>query len=339
MRFIPLRQSALALLLVACQAAPSCSGSNGGSGGGNANPPIPPAEELAFDQDRAWADLTHLVEDIGRRRIGTDGAQRTREYIRGELAKLGWQLEEDVFQCEPPEGANRKSTVTGTNLIARWPGTVDREVWLASHYDTFDRPKFVGANDAGSSTAVLIELGRQLAREPGVKREGPGVALVWFDGQEPFYPVRWDDDTNSTFGSRHLAQRAANEGFGEKILALVLLDMVGDKNLGLKLEQLSTNWLKQIFRRTASELGMDWAIVGEQEIKDDHRPFLKKGIPAIDLIDFNYPNVSNRYWHTDEDTLDKCSAESLGTVGRLVLAALPRVAAKGMEERGPQAQD
>lgn len=339
MRFIPLRQSALALLLVACQTAPSCSGSNGGSGGGNANPPIPPAEELAFDQDRAWADLTHLVEDIGRRRIGTDGAQRTREYIRGELAKLGWQLEEDVFQCEPPEGANRKSTVTGTNLIARWPGTVDREVWLASHYDTFDRPKFVGANDAGSSTAVLIELGRQLAREPGVKREGPGVALVWFDGEEPFYPVRWDDDTNSTFGSRHLAQRAANEGFGEKILALVLLDMVGDKNLGLKLEQLSTNWLKQIFRRTASELDMDWAIVGEQEIKDDHRPFLKKGIPAIDLIDFNYPNVSNRYWHTDEDTLDKCSAESLGTVGRLVLAALPRVAAKGMEERGPQAQD
>ena len=339
MRFLPLRLSALALLLVACQAAPSCSGSNGGPGGGGANPPIPPAEELAFDQERAWADLTHLVEDIGRRRIGTEGAQRTREYIRGELAKLGWEFEEDIFQCEPPEGANRKGTVTGTNLIARWPGTVDREVWLASHYDTFDRPKFVGANDAGSSTAVLIELGRQLALEPGTKREGPGIALVWFDGEEPFYPVRWDDDTNSTFGSRHLAQRAADEGFDEKILALVLLDMVGDKNLGLKLELLSTNWLKQIFRRTASELDMDWVIVGEQEIKDDHRPFLKKGIPAIDLIDFNYPNVSNRYWHTDEDTLDKCSAESLGIVGRLVLAALPRVAAKGMEERGPQAQD
>ncbi|MCH2102102.1 MAG: M28 family peptidase [Planctomycetes bacterium] len=338
MRFIPLRLIALALLLVACQAAPSCSGSNG-IGGGTPIPPLPPANELTFDQDRAWADLAHLVENIGRRRIGTEGAQLTREYIRGELAKLGWIFEEDIFQCEPPVGANRKGTVTGTNLIARWPGTIDREVWLASHYDTFDRPKFVGANDAGSSTAVLIELGRQLALEPGVKREGPGVSLVWFDGEEPFYPVRWNDETNSTFGSRHLAQRAEDEGFDERILALVLLDMVGDKNLGLKLEQLSTNWLKQIFRRTASELEMDWIIVGEQEIKDDHRPFLRKGIPAIDLIDFNYPNVSNLYWHTDKDTLDKCSAESLGIVGRLVLATLPRVAAKGMELRGPNATE
>ncbi|MAW59441.1 MAG: hypothetical protein CMJ94_01255 [Planctomycetes bacterium] len=331
MRFLSIRLALAALLLVACQAAPSCSGSNGSG----TLPPVPNQNELNFDQDRAWQDLTYLVETIGRRRIGTEGAQRTREYIRAELAKLGWQFEEDVFQCEPPEGANRRGTVTGTNLIARWPGTVERELWIASHYDTFDRPKFVGANDGGSSTAVLIELGRQLAGEAGTPREGPGIALVWFDGEEPFYPVRWDDDTNSTFGSRHLAQRAVDEGFDEQILALVLLDMVGDKDLGLNVEQLSTPWLDQVFRQTATEMGQSSLIVGSREIKDDHRPFLRKGIPAIDLIDFNYPNISNRYWHTDEDTLDKCSPESLGLVGRLVLAALPRVLAKGLELRGP----
>lgn len=329
---VPFRFSLLLMLLVACQAAPSCS--DAGKGG---PAPVPPAATIEFDEQRAWQDLTHLVDDIGRRRIGTAGAQQTREYIRAELAKLGWQFEEDSFEAQPPEGANRRGTVTGTNLIARWPGTIDHEVWLSSHYDTFDRPKFVGANDGGSSTAVLIELGRQLAGEPGVPRQGPGLTLVWFDGEEPFYPVRWDDETNSTFGSRHLAQRAVDEGFADNILCLVLLDMVGDKNLGLDLELQSSRWLKDVFRTTATSMGYDRYIVGEKEIKDDHRAFLAKNIPAIDLIDFRFPDASNRYWHTDEDTLDKCAPESLGVVGRLVLAALPQVTAEGMKRRGPDA--
>lgn len=327
MKLIPLRCSALLLLLVACQSAPSC----GGSGTGPIS--VPAAASISFDQERAWQDLTYLVETIGRRRIGTDGAQRTREYIRAELGKLGWEFEEDVFEAQPPEGANRKGTVTGTNLIARWPGSTGKDLWLASHYDTFDRPKFIGANDGGSSTAVLIELGRQLAGTPGTPRDGAGITLVWFDGEEPFYPVRWDDLTNSTFGSRHLAQRLVDEKKDKDVLALILLDMVGDKNLGLELEEMSTAWLKQVFRSTATQLGYDRYIVGEKEIKDDHRPFLAKRIPAIDLIDFHYDNASNRYWHTSDDTLDKCSADSLGIVGKLVLAALPGVEVAATEDR------
>lgn len=327
MRSAPIRFTLIAATLVACQAAPGC--------GGTANPvePVVPAvESIAFDEDRAWQDLTHLVENIGDRRIGTAGSQRTREYIRAELAKLGWIFEEDSFEATPPEGARRKGTVTGTNLIAHWPGTLEQDLWIASHYDTFDRPKFVGANDAGSSTAVLIELGRQLAGDAGTPREGVGIKLVWFDGEEPFYPQPWDDETNSTFGSRHLAGKLQAEGRTDEVLALILLDMVGDKKLGLELEQQSSPWLKQIYRDVATELGYSKYIVGEKAVKDDHRPFLRVGIPAIDLIDFNYDSVANQFWHTDEDTLDKCSAESLGIVGRLVLASLARVEARGLDQ-------
>jgi len=316
MAFAPLRHGWLLLTLAACQAAPSC-----GSGEPQTGAVIEPAS-IEFDENRAWEDLTYLVETIGRRRIGTEGAQRTREYIRQQLAPLGWQFEEHIFEAQPPAGANRKGTVTGTNFIARWPGTEEKEVWITSHYDTFDRPKFVGANDAGSSTAVLIELGRQWAGQAGTPRTGPGIALVWFDGEEPFYPVRWDDETNSTFGSRALAAKLEEEGRKDEVVALVLLDMVGDAKLGLELEAESTDWMKRVFRSAASQLDYDRYIVGEKEIKDDHRPFLKVGIPAIDLIDFNFDSASNRYWHTADDTLDKCSAESLGIVGRLVLTAL-----------------
>jgi peptidase M28-like protein len=307
----------------------------GACGSKPAAPPADPAQDpqLEFDQDQVWQDLTYLVETIGRRRIDTAGSMQTRQYIREQLEPLGWEFEDDHFEAAPPEGAGRKSTVQGTNLIARWPGTEEREIWLTSHYDTFDRPKFLGANDGGSSTAVLIELGRQLAGKKSADgstvdlRMGPGITLVWFDGEEPFYPVRWDDETNSTFGSRHLAAKLQASGEHERIIALVLLDMVGDKNLGLELEKYSTLWLRNHFRKTARKIGYDRYIAGEQEIKDDHRPFLKVGVDCIDLIDFKYPDSSNKYWHTKDDTLDKCSAESMAKVGRLVLAALPGIAA------------
>ncbi len=275
-----------------------------------------------FDEDRAWKDLEYLVNTIGRRRIGTKGAEQTRAYIREQLAPLGWQFEEQTFEAQPPEGANRKSSITGTNLIATWPGKGEREIWLASHYDTFDKPKFVGANDSGSSTVVLMEIARQIAAMDG-GWQGPPIRMVWFDGEEPFYPVGWDDLRNSTFGSRHMAAQVEADGSKDKIIALVLLDMVGDKNLGLELEKLSTGWLRRHFRDVAAQNGFGRYITGEQEIKDDHRPFLDIGVPAIDLIDFHYPGIRNAYWHTKDDLLEHCSKESLGIVGRLTMAALP----------------
>jgi glutaminyl-peptide cyclotransferase len=305
------------LTMAACQVTPSCAP----SAPPTPTPTVAPAP-TTFDEERAWTDLEYLVETIGRRRIGTKGSQQTRDYIREQLQPLGWEFEDDLFHAEPPEGANRKSSITGTNLIARFPGKGEKSIWLASHYDTFDKPKFVGANDSGSSTVVLMEIARQIAAmEPAW--QGPPLTLVWFDGEEPFYPVNWDDTRNSTFGSRHLAEKIKSEGTEKSILALILLDMVGDKKLGLELEYLSDSWLKEHFRNTASKLGYGRYITGEMEIKDDHRPFLDIGVPAIDLIDFHYPGAGNEYWHTADDVLEHCSKESLGIVGRLVMAALP----------------
>ena len=283
---------------------------------------IPTLTPAPFQSQRAFEDLRYLVEDIGTRRIGTQGSEKTRAYIRQELEPLGWVFEEDLFEAMPPEGARRKGPVTGTNLLAHWPGNQTEAVWLCSHYDTFDRPKFLGANDAGSSTAVLIEIGRQIAQQG--TRTGLGITLCWFDGEEPFYPMPWDDRTNSTFGSRHLAEKMKADGSIKNIKCLLLLDMVGDKELGFFIESMSSGWISRILENTATGLGYDQLIVGRKEIKDDHRAFIRKGVPGADLIDFHF-GPANRNWHTDKDTLAACSAKSLGITGSLVMTALPEL--------------
>lgn len=276
----------------------------------------------SFDGERAFRDLEHLVSKVGPRRIGTPESAATRTYIRAQLEPLGWQFEEDAFVATPPAGASRSGDIPGVNLLARRPGTEPGAIWIASHYDTYDMPGFVGANDAGSSTALLIELGRQLAgTEP---RPGLGITLVWLDGEERFLPLPWDDKTNSTFGSRHLAERLKASGDIKQLEAFILLDMVGDKDLNLLRESQSSGWLKEVFERAAYSLGHKQLFGNAMEIKDDHMPFLRAGVPCIDLIDFSY-GPGNKYWHTKDDTLDKVSAGSLGIVGTLVLAALPEV--------------
>jgi len=283
---------------------------------------IPKLTPATFQAQRAFEDLRYLVEEIGTRRIGTQGSEKTRAYIRQELEPLGWVFEEDSFVAVPPEGARRKGPITGTNLLAYWPGTQSGQIWLCSHYDTFDRPKFIGANDAGSSTAVLIELGRQIAQQG--TRAGLGITLCWFDGEEPFYPLPWDDRTNSTFGSRHLAGKMKADGTLKSIRCLLLLDMVGDKELGFFIESMSSGWIARILENTATGLGYNQLIVGRKEIKDDHRTFIRKGVPGADLIDFHF-GPANRNWHTDKDTLAACSAQSLGITGTLVMTALPEL--------------
>ncbi|MCH2112057.1 MAG: M28 family peptidase [Planctomycetes bacterium] len=293
---------------------------------GETKEPFTPA---TVDGGRAWKDLEHLVQ-MGPRRIDTPQSVETRAYIKAQLEPLGWVFEEDTFEATPPAESQRQGTVTGTNLLAHLKGTQPGNLWFASHYDTFDRPRFVGANDAGSSTALLIELGRQLAcNEP---REGYGITLCWFDGEEPFYPVRWDDHSNSTFGSRHLADKMEAEGTLKDIRALILLDMVGDRQLGLTIESMSSGWIRSAFERTASALGHKQLFVDRREIKDDHLPFIKKGVPAADLIDFRF-GPGNSWWHTNEDTLDKCSQTSLQIVGDVVLSAVPVL------ERAAQARE
>jgi glutaminyl-peptide cyclotransferase len=170
----------------------------------------------------------------------------------------------------------------------------------------------VGANDGGSSAALLLELTRRLAAAP---REYT-YWVVWFDGEEA--RVSWTV-TDSLYGSRRLAADLARAGRLPR--AMVLVDMIGDRDLGILRDAYSTRWLTDLLWATAARLGHGRHFLNTaMGVEDDHAPFLQAGVPAALLIDFDYPP-----WHTADDTLDKVSAQSLAVVGDVVLGALPAI--------------
>jgi Zn-dependent M28 family amino/carboxypeptidase len=249
---------------------------------------------------------------FGPRLPGSPQSQKCRDYITQQLRSFGYDVEDDAFTAETPNGMIRMH-----NLIAR-KGKGTRVVALASHYDTklMGSIKFVGANDGGSSAGLLLELARTLAH----RRDDVDYWFVFLDGEEAF--ADWTT-FDSTYGSRHLAKKWKSEGVSQRINALILLDMIGDKDLDIVYETNSTPRLMDLVWSTAATLGFQSILSRDRApIQDDHIPFLDVNIPCVDIIDFNYgPN--NAYWHTAEDTIDKLSAQSLEKVGKLVLAMLP----------------
>jgi len=289
-------------------------------------PPSIDPISISFDEQRAFSDLTYLCDDIGTRRIGTKGSKRTQEWITDTINELsGWTSSTDSFVAITPKNSRRRGEIEGANVFAKRQGAKPGEIWICSHYDTFDKPGFVGANDGGSSTVLLLELARQLQGEQPLN--GMSIVLCWFDGEEAFPPVPWDDDVNSTFGSRFVANAKNDDGTLKDIKAFVLLDMVGDKQLGLVKDSTSHGALKKIFEQSAQQLGDSNIFVGQKKVSDDHIHFRKLGVPTIDIIDFNF-GPANSYWHTTKDVLENTSPESLGRIGRLVLVALPAINAK-----------
>ena len=249
--------------------------------------------------------------EFGPRPPGSEALQKCREYLAAQLEGFGYKVERDSFEATTPYGPKKM-----VNLIARKGSGGKNVVVLASHYDTkfFDNSRFVGANDGGSSTGLLLELARVLAG----KKDGPEYWFVFLDGEEAF--IEWST-FDGTYGSRHLAKRWKEDGTAGKVRAFILLDMIGDKNLDILKERNSTPWLMDLVWTTASEEGLREILsTTESYIEDDHLPFLDAKIPCVDIIDFNYPP-----WHTDGDTLDKISAASLEKIGKLVLAVLPRL--------------
>jgi Zn-dependent M28 family amino/carboxypeptidase len=202
-----------------------------------------------------------------------------------------------------------------TNIRAIRPGTGSDTIILAGHYDTkrYDF-EFVGANDGGSSTAVLLELARITADLD----LGHGLEFLFFDGEEA---VRDWTLTDSLYGSRFDVDRRSAAGTLDDLKALILIDMIGDRDLQILQETASTGWLRSLIWASADRLGYSkhfgtrFAL-----IDDDHVPYLNAGIPALDLIDFDYP-----YWHTPQDTLDKTSAASLKVVGDVLYDVLPDI--------------
>lgn len=262
----------------------------------------------AFDGEAALRHVERLVA-IGPRVAGSPGAARAREYIVAELRRAGIRTEVRRFEAETPEGR-----VPMANVIAIIPGRRPDVVMLGGHYDTklFREFAFVGANDGGSSAALLIELARRLAGSP----RDYTCWVVWFDGEEA--RVSWSD-RDSLYGSRRLAAELARERRLPR--ALVVVDMIGDRDLAMRRESHSAPWLTDIIWATAARLGHGRHFRRDAlPVEDDHVPFLRAGVPAALLIDFDFPA-----WHTAEDTLDTVSAASLAVVGEVVLEALPSI--------------
>ena len=267
-----------------------------------------------FSGDKALAHVQALV-DLGPRPPGSDAIVRARAYIEEQLESCGWVVTEQGFTDQTPRGE-----VKFVNLIARF-GSASKPVYLlCSHYDTkiFDAFKFVGANDGGSSTGLLLELGRVLALEPQLAQK---VELVFFDGEEA---VENFTNTDGIYGSRHFAQELVKNGASKSFRGGLLFDMVGDRSLDITLPPNSPSKITADIFAAADALKLrSYFTYFDQDITDDHTPLNAAGIPVVDLIDFHYPP-----WHTAEDTMDKLSSQSLQIVGSVAAFYLSQLAFK-----------
>jgi glutaminyl-peptide cyclotransferase len=286
--------------------------------------PVPPVETppiiAAFNGERAMEHVRKQIE-FGPRPVGTAEAVKTRDYIANHLKSSGLAVRNDEFQSSTPQGAKKM-----TNIIGEISGESREVIIIASHYDTklYKDMKFVGANDPASSVGTLLEIARVLGAN-----QKPGVTywIVFFDGEEAFCE-NWDDCTtpeapDNTYGSRRFVQQLKEKHELDRVKAMILLDMMGYKNLELGRDDMSTKWLQDIIWKTGKELGHGSVFVDRLEGigGDDHEPFLDAGIAAVDIIQLNsYP-----HWHKPTDTIDKVSSTSMKIVGDVVLASLPRI--------------
>jgi Zn-dependent M28 family amino/carboxypeptidase len=217
------------------------------------------------------------------------------------------------------------------NFIARFPGKKNGVIVLATHYETnywLRNINFVGANDGAATTGLLLAIADQL-REEVVRHkmlEGYSVWLVFDDGEESILPTWTDSD--SLYGTRHLAAKWARDGTLGRIKAFMLADMIGDKDLDIQRESQSTDWLVDLVSRAAKRFGYDrYFFQTEEAVEDDHLPFVRRGVPSIDVIDLDYgPN--NSYHHTVQDTMDKISARSLTIDGDVFLETIRLIDAR-----------
>ena len=255
---------------------------------------------------------------IGPRWPTSLGHQKAEAFLRAQFAHD--QLEEDAFTASTPIGP-----VGMRNFIARFPGKKDGVIVLATHYETnywLRNINYVGANDGGSTTGLLLAIADQLRAETahGNKLDGYSVWLLFDDGEESIESTWTDSD--SLYGTRHLAAKWARDGTLPKIKAFILADMIGDKDLEIQRETNSTGWLVALVSRAAKKFGYErYFFKDDMDIADDHLPFVQRRVPSIDIIDLHYgPN--NSYHHTAQDTMDKISAQSLTIDGDVFMETI-----------------
>jgi Zn-dependent M28 family amino/carboxypeptidase len=263
-----------------------------------------------INSTRAFQYVKEFVA-IGSRKPGSPGHAKAEQYILSKLK--GDSVELDNFTADTPAG---KFPIH--NIIAKFPGKKDGIIVIAGHYETnYPLPnEFVGANDGGSTTGLLLELANQLR---GKRLDGYSVWLLWTDGEEAF--VKWSD-ADSLYGTKHLAARWQKDGTAANIKAFILLDMIGDADLDIQKDDNSTPWLSALVLQAATALGyQSHFFKTETAIDDDHMPFARIGVPVVDIIDIDY-GYGNAYHHTTQDTMDKLSPKSLEIVGDVVLQVI-----------------
>jgi glutaminyl-peptide cyclotransferase len=277
-------------------------------------PPAPAPETTGgFDGTRAYKHVEQLVA-IGPHPAGSDGIHRAQEYIIAQLKSFGCPVEEQDFHAtSTPVG-----DVPMKNILVKIPSTNPTIVIFSSHYDTKRIDNFVGANDGGSSTGVLLELARLLC----ARKNAETIWLAFFDGEEDFN-FNWTDRDN-TYGSRELAASLALSGDLKRVKAMILVDMVGPTNPIYRRESNSTPWLVDLLWTTAARLGYGKVFINNSiAIEDDHLPFLQRNVPSADIIDFESPVLE--YWHTPRDTLDKIDPRTLAITGHVLIESVPEL--------------
>jgi len=265
----------------------------------------------SVNSSRAF-QYTREVSAFGARPAGSANHKKLENYIHTHLK--GDDVSDDEFVADTPEG---KFPVR--NIVSKYPGSEDGIIVVAGHYDTnypLRNSGYVGANDGGSSTALLLELANQLR---GKREDGYSVWLVWTDGEEAL--KEWSQ-SDSVYGTKHLADQWEKDGTLPKIKAFLLVDMIGDADLNIDREQNSTPWLEDMVHQAASRYGFQSHFFARTiAIEDDHLPFVQRKVPSADLIDLDY-GYGNAFHHTPQDTMDKLSPKSLEITGNTVLETI-----------------
>jgi hypothetical protein len=300
-----LHYSITPLLLIVCVSAVSADASHA-------------AETKTWQEISGEKALVHVQRliDFGPRPSGSEALEKSRRYIEDQLRRSGWQVKPQAFTDDTPRGK-----VQFVNLIAQFPGqgTAGPSFLLCSHYDTktFDAIKFVGANDAGSSTGLLLELARVIGQHPNLAEK---IELVFFDGEEAYDHF---SETDGLYGSRYFARQLQGSS-AKQFRGGILFDMVGDRSLDVTLPADSPPEIARDIFAAAEALKLrSYFTYLDREMIDDHSPLNAVGIPTIDVIDFDYP-----WWHTAGDTIDKISPKSLQIVGSVALYYLSEFALK-----------
>lgn len=308
----------LGVSLIACKGKPEqpvAASSTGTTTGAPAQTPdadTPPPEKTGgFDGKRAFEHVARQVS-FGPRPSGSQAITQTQNYLSTELSSYGCTVEDEPFNAQTPAGR-----VAMKNILVKIPGDKPGIILLGTHYDTKKMDNFVGADDGGSSTAVMLELARLLCAQHGRY----AVWIAFFDGEEA---VQEWSDTDSRYGSREMAAKLAMSGDLQKIKAFLLADIVGSRTLRFKRETNSSKALTDLLWSTAAKLGYSGVFVNDAtQIEDDHLSFLKRAVPSVDVIDLEIP-----YWHTPQDTLDKISSKSLAITGHVFLESVKQLQGK-----------